>query len=57
MADDVISLADLLLQCEQAEQRMSARNPHRLLLQQCRVALLELAERLRPVSNVMMEAE
>lgn len=40
-----ITLHDLLVDIERAKQRMSRKNPHRLLFRQCQDALIQLAQR------------
>lgn len=46
-----ITLQELLLKTEKARQRMSARNPHRLLFRQCEDALIQLAVRVGELSQ------
>lgn len=40
-----ITLNELMVQIENAKQRMSRTNPHRLLFRQCQDALIQLAQR------------
>lgn len=46
-----ITLQDLLLNIEKARQRMSVKNPHRLLFRQCEDALIQLAVRVGELSE------
>ena len=47
-----ITLRELLLKIEKARQRMSAKNPHRLLFRQCEDALIQLAQRVGEPSAI-----
>lgn len=40
-----ITLNELMVNIEHAKQRMSRKNPHRLLFRQCQDALIQLAQR------------
>ena len=48
-----ITLQELLVQIEKARQRMSAKNPHRLLFRQCEDALIQLAQRVWELSAIL----
>ena len=47
----IVTLQELLLKIEKARQRMSAKNPHRLLFRQCGDALIQLATRVGELSE------
>lgn len=45
-----VTINELMLKIEQAKQRMSRTNPHRLLFRQCQDALIQLATRVGELS-------
>lgn len=45
-----ITLEQLLRDIEKAKQRMSSKNPHKLLFRQCQDALIQLAQRVGELS-------
>lgn len=51
-----ITLTELMVHIEKAKQRMSRKNPHRLLFRQCQDALIQLAERAGEPSQIREHA-